>query len=69
MRARPGRARKPGGGRKRASVTDPGLVAALRALVDPDATGQEQHGTRHPIAAITQVLPNATFFPPCAAPL
>jgi Rhodopirellula transposase DDE domain len=35
----PGRARRPGGGRKGADVTDPGIVAALRALVDPDARG------------------------------
>jgi Rhodopirellula transposase DDE domain len=37
-----GRARRPGGGRKRVSVTDPGLVAALRALVDPDARGDPE---------------------------
>jgi len=40
--AGPGPARRAGGGRKRASVTDPGLVAALRALVDPDARGDPE---------------------------
>ncbi len=34
-----GRARRPGGGRKRAGVADPGLADALRALVEPDARG------------------------------
>jgi len=35
----PGRARRPGGGRKRADVTDAELAGALRALVEPDARG------------------------------
>ena len=34
-----GRVRRPGGGRKRLRDTDPGLVAALEALVDPDTRG------------------------------
>jgi len=34
-----GRARRPGGGRKRSAVRDPGLVAALLALVEPDERG------------------------------
>jgi Rhodopirellula transposase DDE domain len=34
-----GRARRPGGGRKRAEVADPGMVPALLALVDPDERG------------------------------
>jgi hypothetical protein len=34
-----GRARRPGGGRKRAADLDPGLVLALRALVEPDERG------------------------------
>ena len=38
----PGRARRGGGGRKRADVTDPGLAGALRALVDPDARGDPE---------------------------
>ena len=34
-----GRVRRPGGGRKRAADTDPGLVPALLALVEPDERG------------------------------
>src|SRR5215468_5005199 len=34
-----GRARRPGGGRKRAAEADPGLVPALLALVEPDERG------------------------------
>jgi len=33
-----------------------------------NATGEGQNGSRHTIAATTQVLPNATFFPPWADP-
>jgi hypothetical protein len=38
-RAPLGRVRRPGGGRKPVTVTDPGLVAALLALVEPDSRG------------------------------
>jgi transposase len=34
-----GRVRRPGGGRRRAEVLDPGLVPALLALVEPDERG------------------------------
>src|ERR671936_185368 len=34
-----GRARRPGGGRKRAEDNDPGLVPALLGLVEPDERG------------------------------
>src|SRR5712692_6519614 len=34
-----GRARRPGGGRKRAALVDAGLVTALLALVEPDQRG------------------------------
>jgi hypothetical protein len=34
-----GRVRRPGGGRKRAVERDPGLLAALMALVEPDERG------------------------------
>src|SRR5262249_50092597 len=36
---RVGRARRSGGGRRRAADLDPGLVPALRALVEPDERG------------------------------
>jgi hypothetical protein len=32
------------------------------------AAGEEQNGSRTTIAVITQVFPNAIFFPPCAGP-
>jgi hypothetical protein len=35
----PGRVRRPGGGRKRAAESDPGLVPALLALVEPEERG------------------------------
>src|SRR6266702_7554544 len=35
----PGRARRPGGGRKRAADLDPGLLPALLALVEPQERG------------------------------
>src|SRR5712692_1414558 len=35
----PSRVRKPGGGRKRARERDPGLVAALEELIEPDTRG------------------------------
>src|SRR5262252_499110 len=34
-----GRVRRPGGGRKRAADTDPGLVPALLALIEPEERG------------------------------
>ena len=34
-----GRSRRPGGGRNAAAVADPGLAAALDALVDPQTRG------------------------------
>src|SRR5690242_7345638 len=34
-----GRVRRPGGGRRRAAERDPGLLAALMALVEPDERG------------------------------
>src|SRR5436309_12104568 len=37
-----GRARRAGGGRKRAAVTDPGLVPALLALVEPEERGDPE---------------------------
>lgn len=40
------RVRRPGGGRKRLTETDPGLGAALDALVDPDSRGDPQSPLR-----------------------
>src|SRR6516165_4713278 len=41
-----GRVRRPGGGRKRAADLDPGLVPALRALVEPEERGDPQSPLR-----------------------
>jgi hypothetical protein len=41
-----GRARRAGGGRKRAAETDPGLVPALLALVEPDERGDPESPLR-----------------------
>jgi len=55
-----GRARRPGGGRKRAADMDPGLVPALLALVEPEERGDPMSplrwttkSTRHLAAALT----------------
>ena len=55
-----GRARHPGGGRKRVAGTDPGLKDALLALVDPESRGDPESplrwttkSTRHLAAALT----------------
>lgn len=40
------RSRRPGGGRKPAQVKDPGLLAALDALVDPDTRGDPESPLR-----------------------
>jgi len=42
----PGRVRRPGAGRRPVSVTDPALVAALDALVDPESRGDPQSPLR-----------------------
>src|SRR5436853_4699336 len=41
-----GRARRPGGGRKRLADTDPGLVPALLALVEPEERGDPESPLR-----------------------
>ena len=42
----PGRARRPGGGRKKLTVTDPGLKVALLGLVDPGSRGDPESPLR-----------------------
>src|SRR5215472_405619 len=41
-----GRARRPGGGRKRAAYVDAGLVPALRALIEPEERGDPESPLR-----------------------
>ncbi|HET8658555.1 MAG TPA: ISAzo13 family transposase [Micromonosporaceae bacterium] len=45
-RAGPGRVRAPGGGRKKAEVTDPGLLDALDALIEPETRGDPESPLR-----------------------
>jgi hypothetical protein len=45
-RAAAGRTRRPGGGRKPATVSDPALAAAIEALVEPDARGDPESPLR-----------------------
>ena len=45
-REHPRRVRRPGGGRKRLADKDPGLVAALEALVDPATRGDRESPLR-----------------------
>ena len=42
----PGRIRRPGAGRKPITATDPGLVHALEALIDPDTRGDPESPLR-----------------------
>jgi len=44
--APPGRERRPGAGRRRATAIDPGLRAALERLVEPDSRGDPQSPLR-----------------------
>ncbi len=37
-----GRSRQAGGGRKKATVADPGLAGAIEALAEPDAKGDPE---------------------------
>jgi Rhodopirellula transposase DDE domain len=50
-----GRARRPGGGRKRLAETDPGLVPALLALVEPEERGDPESPLRWTVKS-TRVL-------------
>lgn len=45
-----GRVRRPGGGRKRAEVTDPGLRSALLALIEPEERGDPMSPLRWTIS-------------------
>ena len=52
------RVREPGAGRKRQTVTDPGLIAALLALVEPDERGDPMSPLRR-TAKSTRTLAKA----------
>jgi hypothetical protein len=49
-----GRVRKPGGGRKPLTVTDPGLTGALEALVDPETRGDSMSPLRWTTTSTTE---------------
>jgi hypothetical protein len=58
----PGRVRAPGGGRKRAEVTNPELIDALESLIEPDTRGDPESplrwttkSTRHLAAALREM--------------
>ncbi|MGH3118604.1 MAG: ISAzo13 family transposase, partial [Gaiellales bacterium] len=50
-----GRVRREGGGRKAATVLDPGLEAALEELVDPDSRGDPESPLRWTIKSIREL--------------
>ena len=57
---REARIRKPGAGRKRATVADPGLAAALELLVDPVTRGDPQSPLRWTCKSTTQLARELT---------
>jgi hypothetical protein len=57
---RSGRLRKPGAGRQRACVADPGLAAALERLVDPVTRGDPQSPLRWTCKSTTQLARELT---------
>ena len=50
-----GRARRPGGGRKKATVSDRGLAAAIEALAEPDAKGDPESPLRWTLKSTRQI--------------
>ncbi len=50
-----GRSRQPGGGRKRATVLDPGLADAIEALAEPDAKGDPESPLRWTLKSTRQI--------------
>ncbi len=57
---RVGRSRQPGAGRKKATVADPDLVAAIDALVDPDSRGDPESPLRWTLKSTRQLADAAT---------
>ena len=50
-----GRARRRGGGRKKATVSDTGLAAAIEALAEPDAKGDPESLLRWTLKSTRQI--------------
>jgi len=55
-----GRARREGGGRKRAAEADPGLVPALLALVEPDERGDPESPLRWTVKSVRALAAGLT---------
>ena len=55
-----GRARRPGGGRKRAADLDPGLRAALLALVEPEERGDPMSPLRWTVKSTRRLAAELT---------
>src|SRR5881397_2314250 len=55
-----GRARRPGGGRKRAADVDPGLVPALLALVEPEERGDPESPLRWTVKSVRTLAAELT---------
>jgi Rhodopirellula transposase DDE domain len=55
-----GRARRPGGGRKRAADTDPGLRSALLALVEPQERGDPMSPLRWTVKSVRKLAAELT---------
>jgi hypothetical protein len=56
----PGRVRRPGAGRPSATATDPGLAAALDALVDPATRGHPESTLRWTVKSTTKLAAELT---------
>jgi hypothetical protein len=56
----PGRVRRPGGGRKSLTETDPRLLDDLKALVEPDVRGDPMSSLVGPARACAGWRPNST---------
>ena len=50
-----GRSREPGAGRKKATVSDPGLAQAIEALAEPDAKGDPESPLRWTLKSTRQI--------------
>ena len=55
-----GRSRRPGAGRKRATVADPGLAAAIEALAEPDSKGDPESPLRWTLKSTRQIAETLT---------
>ena len=55
-----GRSRRPGAGRKKATVADPGLAAAIEALAEPDSKGDPESPLRWTLKSTRQIAETLT---------